>query len=115
MYHLQDMSLSAELFISCSILQLTFYVISTSYSRRSGFIILSQQIYNIGFLILILSVILIFNEDLLLQNFLSSNISIVNDSLSFVSKLVVAISSLIFMFVIKTSVKDELMRHNHST
>ena len=80
-YHLKDMFLSAELFISCSVLQLTFYVISLSYTRRSGFVVLSQQIYHIGFLILLLSSILIYNEEVLFQTFLS-----VNDYLSFVSK-----------------------------
>ena len=101
------MFLSAELFISCSVLQLTFYVISLSYTRRSGFVVLSQQIYHIGFLILLLSSILIYNEEVLFQTFLS-----VNDYLSFVSKLVVCVSSLFFIFIIKTSFKDNLMKHN---
>lgn len=106
-YHLKDMFLSAELFISCSVLQLTFYVISLSYTRKSGFIILSQQIYHIGFLILLLSTILLCNEELLFQNFIS-----VNDYLSSFSKIVVCVSSLFFIFIIKTSYKDELMKHN---
>ena len=111
-YHLKDMSLSSELFLSCSILQLTFYVISISYTRRSGFIVLSQQIYHIGFLILFLSAVLIFNEDLLVQNFLSCNTSIVNDSLGFISKLAICVSSFLFIFIIKTSYNDELLKHN---
>ena len=106
-YHLKDMFLSAELLISCSVLQLTFYVTSLSYTRKSGFIILSQQIYHIGFLILALSAVLLFNEDLLFQTFIS-----VNDYLSFFSKLVVCISSLFFIFIIKTSYNDELVKHN---
>ena len=73
MYHLKEMSLSAELFLSCSILQLTFYAIGTSYQRKNGFVILSQQIYSIGFLIVLLAALLIFNEDLLVTNSLSSN------------------------------------------
>ena len=109
-YHLKDMSLSSELFLSCSILQLTFYVISISYTRRSGFIVLSQQIYHIGFLILFLSAVLIFNEDLLVQNFLSCNTSIVNDSLGFISKLAICVSSFLFIFIIKTSYNDELLK-----
>ena len=104
---LKEMFLFVELFISGSILQLTFYVTSISYIRRSGFIILSQQIYHIGFLILFLSLFLIFNEDLLFQTVLS-----LNDYLSFFSKLILCISSLFFIFIIKTSSNDDLKNHN---
>jgi hypothetical protein len=45
-YNLKEMSLSAELFLSCSILQLTFYAISTAYERKAGFVILNQQILH---------------------------------------------------------------------
>ena len=106
-YHLKDMFLSSEFFISCSVLQLTFYVICVSYTRRNGFVVLSNQIYHIGFLILFLTLLLILNEELLFQTFLS-----INDYLSFVSKLVICLSSLFFIFIIKTSFKDELMKHN---
>ena len=106
-YHLKDMFLSSEFFISCSVLQLTFYVICVSYTRRNGFVVLSNQIYHIGFLILFLTLLLILNEELLFQTFLS-----INDYLSFVSKLVICLSSLSFIFIIKTSFKDELMKHN---
>ena len=53
------MSLSAELFLSCSILQFTFYAISTAYNRKAGFIILNTQVYYIGTLLIILSSLLI--------------------------------------------------------
>ena len=43
-YHLKEMSLSAELFLSCSILQFTFYAISTAYQRKAGFVILNSQV-----------------------------------------------------------------------
>ena len=54
-YHLKEMSLSAELFLSCSILQFTFYAINTAYKRKFGFIILNQQVYYIGILLIFLS------------------------------------------------------------
>ena len=75
--------------------------------RKSGYVILSQEIYYLGFLILLLSCLLILNEDVLLQSFLG-----INDYLSFFSKLSVCISSLFFIFIIKTSFKDELLKHN---
>ena len=59
MYNLKEMSLSTEIFLSCSILQLTFYSISTTQQRRQGFVVLSQQVYHIGVLIIILSFLLL--------------------------------------------------------
>jgi len=112
MYSLKEMSLSVELFLSCSILQLTFYAIGTAYQRNNGFIILSQQIYNIGFLIVGLATLLILNEDLLISNSLSSNNFIINDYLSFTSKLTICLISALFLFIIKISYKDELIHNN---
>jgi hypothetical protein len=51
MYNLKEMPLSTEIFLSCSILQLTFYAIATTQQRKNGFVILSQQMYRIGVLI----------------------------------------------------------------
>ena len=78
-YHLKEMSLSTELFLSCSILQFTFYAISTAYQRKAGFVILNQQVYYIGSLLVILSCFLLLNEDLLIMNSFSSNNFIIND------------------------------------
>ena len=90
-YHLKEMSLSAELFLSCSLLQFTFYSISTAYNRRSGFIILNYQTYYIGFLLIVLSIFLLLNEDLSTINMFTSNNFIINDYLSSVTKLIICI------------------------
>jgi NADH:ubiquinone oxidoreductase subunit 2 (subunit N) len=111
-YHLKEMSLSAELFLSCSILQLTFYAISTAYERRSGFVILNHQIYYIGSLLIILSLFLLLNEDLLMTNEFSSNNFIINDYLSFATKLMICITSAAFLTIINTSFRDEPIQNN---
>jgi NADH:ubiquinone oxidoreductase subunit 2 (subunit N) len=111
-YHLKEMSLSAELFLSCSILQLTFYAISTAYQRRTGFIILNAQIYYVGALLLVLSACLILNEDLLIINSLTSNNFIINDFFSFASKFVICITSLLFLVIINVSFRDEPIQNN---
>ena len=111
-YHLKEMSLSAELFLSCSILQLTFYAISTAYERRAGFVILNQQIYYIGSLLVILSLFLLLNEDLLTMNLFASNNFIINDYLSFASKLIICITSAAFLTIINTSFRDEPIQNN---
>jgi len=112
MYHLKEMSLSAELFLSCSILQLTFYAVGTAYQRKHGFVILSQQIYHIGALIVGLAALLLINEDLLVNNSLSSNNFIINDYLSFSTKLVICLTSVLFLIIVKISYKDELIQNN---
>jgi NADH:ubiquinone oxidoreductase subunit 2 (subunit N) len=111
-YHLKEMSLSAELFLSCSILQLTFYAISTAYQRRAGFVILNQQIYYIGSLFIILSLFLLLNEDLLVMNSFSSNNFIINDYLSFATKLMICITSAAFLTIINISFRDEPIQNN---
>ena len=111
-YHLKEMSLSAELFLSCSILQFTFYAISTAYQRRAGFIILNQQVYYIGSLLIILSLFLLLNEDLLIMNSFSSNNFIINDYLSFATKLMICITSAAFLTIINISFRDEPIQNN---
>ena len=111
-YHLKEMSLSAELFLSCSILQLTFYAISTAYERKAGFVILNQQIYYIGTLLVILSIFLLLNEDLLTMNLFGSNNFIINDYLSFATKLMVCVSSAAFLIIINISFRDEPIQNN---
>nr|YP_010134135.1 NADH dehydrogenase subunit 2 [Tryblionella apiculata]QWM93625.1 NADH dehydrogenase subunit 2 [Tryblionella apiculata] len=111
-YHLKEMSLSAELFLSCSILQFTFFAISTAYQRKAGFVILNKQVYYIATLLIILSSFLILNEDLLIMNSLSSNNFIINDYFSFASKLVICVTSFLFLIIINVSFRDEPFQNN---
>lgn len=106
------MSLSAELFLSCSILQLTFYAISTAYERKAGYVILNQQIYYVGSLLIVLSLFLLLNEDLLTMNLFGSNNFIINDYLGFATKLMICISSAAFLTIINTSFRDEPIQNN---
>jgi NADH:ubiquinone oxidoreductase subunit 2 (subunit N) len=111
-YHLKEMSLSAELFLSCSILQFTFYAISTAYQRKAGFVILNSQVYYIGTLLIILSAFLLLNEDLLIVNSLTSNNFIVNDFFSFASKFVICLTSILFLIIVNVSFRDEPIQNN---
>jgi NADH:ubiquinone oxidoreductase subunit 2 (subunit N) len=112
MYHLREMSLSAELFLSCSILQFTFYAISTAYQRKAGFVILNKQVYYIGTLLIVLSSFLILNEDLLVMNSFTSNNFIINDYLGFATKLVICLTSVLFLLIINISFRDEPIQNN---
>jgi NADH:ubiquinone oxidoreductase subunit 2 (subunit N) len=112
MYHLREMSLSAELFLSCSILQFTFYAISTAYQRKAGFVILNKQVYYIGTLLIVLASFLILNEDLLITNSFTSNNFIINDYLGFATKLVICLTSVLFLLIINISFRDEPIQNN---
>lgn len=111
-YHLKEMSLSAELFLSSSILQFTFYAISTAYQRKAGFVILNAQVYYIGTLLIILSALLILNEDLLVMNSFTSNNFIINDYFSFASKFVICLTSILFLIIVNVSFRDEPIQNN---
>jgi len=111
-YHLKEMSLSAELFLSCSILQFTFYAISTAYQRKAGFVILNAQVYYIGTLLIILSALLILNEDLLVINSFTSNNFIINDYFGFASKFVICLTSILFLIIVNVSFRDEPIQNN---
>ena len=111
-YHLKEMSLSAELFLSSSILQFTFYSLSTVYQRKTGYVILTTQVYYIGILFMVFSSLLLLNEDLLLLDNLTSNNFVVNDYLSFVSKLLICIFTLFFLVIVSISFGDSLILNN---
>ena len=111
-YHLKEMSLSTELFLSSSILQFTFYAISTAYQRKTGYVILTKQVYYIGMLFMIFSSLLVLNEDLMLLDSVNSNNFIINDYLSFVSKLVICIFTLFFLMIVNVSFGDEPILNN---
>lgn len=112
LYDLKEMPLSAELFLSSSILQFTFYVISTAYSRKSGFLILNSQVYYVSILFLLLASSLLFNEDLLISNLAIGNYFIINDYLSFIVKLIICLMSIVFLLIINIVFIDEPVNNN---
>ena len=111
-YNLKEMSLSTEIFLSCSILQLTFYAIATSQQRKHGFVILNQQVYNIGVLILGLALLLLINENLSFFNSFSGNNFIINDYLGFASKSVICFIAFLFLILITISYEDRTSQNN---
>jgi uncharacterized membrane protein len=109
-YNLKDMCFSAELFLSLSIFQLTIFALVTSYSRKTGFVVLTKQIYYIAGLILSLTTLLVLNENVTL-NTLSNN-SLVNDYLAFVSKIIICVTAVLYILIIKVSHKSDPKQHN---
>ena len=112
LYHVKEMSLSTELFLSCSILQFTFYAISTAYQRKSGFVILNSQVYYVSILLIIFASLLLLNEDLLTSASLTSNNFVINDYLSFIVKLAVCLISVCFLIITNVAFRDEPVNNN---
>ena len=112
LYNLKEMSLSPELFLSSSILQFTFFAVSTAYQRKSGYVLLNTQVYYIGFLLLIFTLALLLNEGLETLNTFTSSNSIVNDYLSFGSKVSICLVSLLFLMVAKICIKQFSVYNN---
>jgi hypothetical protein len=108
MYHLRNVSFSGTL-LSCSILQLTFLCCWYSLPAKAWFVILSQQIYHIGALVGLAALLLI-NEVLLVNNSLSSNNFIINDYFSFVTKLVICLTSVLFLLIVKFLTKMNVFK-----
>ena len=100
------MFFSAELFLSCSILQFTFYAMNTAYKPKFRFIVLNQQIYYISVLFILLSFLLILNEDLFINN------SIINNYFSFVSKSFICLTSILFLTIVNISFKKKYIQNN---
>ena len=111
-YNLKEMSLSTEIFLSCSILQLTFYAIATLQQRKHGFVMLNSQVYYIGVLILGLALLILINENLSFFNSFSGNNFIVNDYLGFASKSVICFISFLFLILITISYEDRTSQNN---
>ena len=112
LYHVKEMFLSTELFLSCSILQFTFYAISTSYQRKFGFVILNNQVYCVSILLIIFAFFLLLNENSSTNVLLTSNNFMINDYLSFVIKLIICLISGFFLLIINVSFIDKLKNNN---
>jgi NADH-quinone oxidoreductase subunit N len=112
LYSLKEMPFSAELFLCCTIFQLTFFSISTAYNSKRGFVILHGQLYYASILIFLLASSLLFNEDLLISSLVTGNYFIVNDYLSFIVKLIICLVAVCFLLIINVSLQEEPMNNN---
>lgn len=112
-YHLKEISFSAEIFLSCSILQLTFFAIGTTYQRKHGYVLLNQQVYGIGALIIGLTILLLINENYLITSLMSSNNFLANDYLSLVAKLTICFSSFLFLLIVNVLLNEGELSHNN--
>jgi NADH-quinone oxidoreductase subunit N len=102
---LQSFTVFPEYFVSISIIYVLIVIVLITYNVY-GLIVQKALSESIA-LILLMTCYLILNDDLIMLDFFSFNNSIVNDSLSYVTKLLICFFSSIYFLLISNSLKEQ--------
>jgi NADH:ubiquinone oxidoreductase subunit 2 (subunit N) len=108
---LNEMGLFAELFLGICIIYLFFFGMFTCYNNRFNFPIIQKSISYLAILTLVMVSYLCINESLNDLNYISFNNSIASDYLSVISKLVISISSIIFLLLVQEHFLHQKINH----
>lgn len=100
---LQSFTVFPEYFISVSIIYVLIVVVLISYNVYG--LMIQKAVSQCSAIIFLMACYLIINDDLLVINFFSLNNAIINDYLSFFTKLIVCFSAAIYFFIIANSLK----------
>ena len=103
--NLNNLSLLPEIFLSISIIYLLIF--GSIISTHKTFPLIQNLILNLSILTLIFSLFLVLNDKLWVKEILSFNNTIINDYLSFISKITILIFSIICMICIQNYIKDQ--------
>ena len=102
---LQYFNAFSEYFISISIIYLLILGVLSSYNIYG---LMIQRAFSECFvLILLMAGYLVFNDDLLIFNFLTFNNSFINDHFAFFTKILICIFSTIYFLIISNSLKEQ--------
>ena len=104
---IKEMGLFPELLIGISVIYLILYGLFLSYNAEHNFPLLHSSILNLSVLVISLSCFLVINENLCNSNFISFSGTITIDYLSFISKIVIGVASLICLIMIKQHLKAQ--------
>lgn len=108
---LSEIGIFAELFFGICIIYLLFFGIFTCYNSRYNFPIMQNSISYLAVLILLMVSYLLTNEGLNNFNYLCFNSSIASDYLSVIAKLVISISSIIFLLMVQEHFLHQKINH----
>lgn len=108
---LNEMGVFPELFLGICIIYLFLYGTFTCYNSRFNFPIIQTAISYLAVLTLIMVNLLLINDGLTELNYICFNNSIANDYLSFSSKLIISISSVIFLLMIQEHLLHQKINH----
>ena len=103
--NLNNLSLLPEIFLSISIIYLLIF--GSIISTHKTFPLIQNLILNLSILTLIFSLFLVLNDKLWVKEILSFNNTVINDYLSFISKITILIFSIICMICIQNYIKDQ--------
>ena len=105
----KEVNIFPELFLGISIVYLTLH--STFISINKHYFLIQHSLVSLGVLILLLICFLLFNNQLELLNISNFNDTIVNDYLSFSSKLIICFLSLSCLLMIQQYLSDQQLNH----
>lgn len=105
MITLSNIGLIPEIFLSISIIYLLIF--GSIISTYKTYPLIQNLILNLSILILFFCLLLVLNDQLWIKEVLSFNNTIVNDYLSFVSKIFILVFSIVCMVAIQNYIKDQ--------
>lgn len=108
---LNEMGIFPELFFGISFIYLFLYGTFTCYNSRFNFPIIQTSISYLAILVLIMVNFLLVNNGLNELNCISFNSSIACDYLSFASKLIISLTTIIFLLMIQEHVLEQKLNH----
>ena len=98
---LKEISVFTEFFLGISITYLIVYGLFVSFNNKNNYPLIQSALINLGILTLLMACFLSFNDSLNVFKSISFNNTIVNDYLSFCSKIIIGFSSIICLLLIK--------------
>jgi len=108
---IKEMGIFGELFLGIAIIYLVIYGTFLSYNKTTKFILIQNAMIYLGVLIISMVCFLFLNDNLIFLNCLCFNNAIVNDYLSFISKLLIGISSSFCLLLIQQYLLDQKINH----
>ena len=108
---LNEMGVFPELFLGICIIYLFLYGTFICYNSRFNFSIIQTSVSYLAVLTLVMVSFLLVNDGLNELNYICFNSTIACDYLSFVSKLIISISSVIFLLMVQEHLSHQKINH----
>ena len=108
---IKEMGIFGELFLGIAIIYLVIYGTFLSYNKTTKFILIQNAMIYLGVLTISMVCFLFLNDNLIFLNCLCFNNAIINDYLSFISKLLIGISSSFCLLLIQQYLLDQKINH----
>lgn len=108
---IKEMGMFSELFLGISLIYLVIYGTFMAFNKKNQYPLLQHSMVYLGVLVISMTCLLFLNDSLVDLNYLSFNNTFSNDYLSFASKLIIAIGSIICLLMIREYLIDQQINH----